>query len=82
MQPLNFTRVFNFEINTLQNHAHNLAMYLAWINILKYELSPNHCLTFLSHAYGYKSFAALNEAIKPNRKGSKLSLTFYDEAET
>lgn len=75
MQPLNFTRVFNFEINTLQNHAHNLAMYLAWINILKYELSPNHCLTFLSHAHGYKSFAALNEAIKSNEVFEPLQST-------
>lgn len=66
MQPLDFTRVFNFEINTLQNHAHNLAMYLAWVNNLRYEFSPNQCLTFLAHAYGYKSFTALNEAIKRN----------------
>lgn len=66
MQPLDFTRTFNFETNSLQNHAHNLAMFLAWVNLLKYDFSPNHCLTILSYAYGYKSFTALNEAIKKN----------------
>ncbi|MDD2944337.1 MAG: hypothetical protein PHG15_00700 [Acinetobacter sp.] len=66
MQPLDFTRTFNFETNTLQNHAHNLAMFLAWVNLLKQDFSPNHCLTILSYAYGYKSFTALNEAIKKN----------------
>lgn len=66
MQPLDFTRTFNFETNTLQNHAHNLAMFLAWVNVLRQDFTPNHCLTILSYAHGFKSFTALNEAVKKN----------------
>lgn len=68
MQNLPYSRTFNFEKNTLQSHSHNLAALSGWMYMFNEDLSHNQCLNILAMAYGYKSFASLNEKLKLNQK--------------
>jgi hypothetical protein len=66
MQNLPFSRYFNFQKNSIKNHAYNIAALSHWSDITARPISHNNCLNILANAFGYKSYNALNSAIKSN----------------